>query len=422
MQLFGVENIQLEDYDLYETYKLENIEIESALESIDYINNQLGLEDFKDNIKKVKEFIIKLWNNFKNFISNIYNKIKGFFNKSEKANKSTEERVNKMKEDLNDKGSNEKKEDDIKNQKIKENEIFMEKIKENNVFKIKSYLENLIARSNGDKILCDEAIEYALKNSSFKWEIDDGKKLQTQFTTAREKYNYEKEKLVRNFTKERYENVLKLYKEYIIERDDKNVQITVVLYKDLDIILEKTLKEFTKLLQEDKMSLELKKLFDQLDFNSLSELKKLSTKLIQYNKDINNYLKYIEDSLNKVSKDRKVEVKVTDSKNNLNQKIKSDITIIEKSIVDYKNNFNNSRKKAKEILDFNIFKKGIEEKMLLLNNDTSNEIVLELQTLIKELRILTSQIAMYYVKKDKILINTLNEVISHYEKEIIKLK
>ena len=94
MQLFGLKsNIEIENYDLYSEYEFQDVEISSALESIDYINNQLGLEDFKDKVKKVKEFIIKIWNKIMDFIKGVYNKIKNFFKKGEEKNKSNEDKV-----------------------------------------------------------------------------------------------------------------------------------------------------------------------------------------------------------------------------------------------------------------------------------------------------------------------------------------
>lgn len=92
--------------------------------------------------------------------------------------------------------------------------IFMESVKNNEVFSIKSTLESLIVLFKGDKVKCDEAVEYAINNSSFNWEDDDGVFFGEGLNTAKEKYCYEKERLVQNFTKERYLNVLELYKQY----------------------------------------------------------------------------------------------------------------------------------------------------------------------------------------------------------------
>ncbi len=108
----------------------------------------------------------------------------------------------------------------------KDNAAFLTSVKENNIFKIKSNLEGLIPAFKGDRIKCDEAIEYARKNSSFDWEIDDGVNFGEDLTTIEDRYNYEKGRLVQNFTKERYEKVLKLYKEYIITLN-KNENIKV---------------------------------------------------------------------------------------------------------------------------------------------------------------------------------------------------
>ena len=75
MQLFGIELNSNTTTDLYMQYSFQDIEIETALESIDYINNQLGLEDFKENIKNtynnVLVFLKKIMEKIKKFIENI---------------------------------------------------------------------------------------------------------------------------------------------------------------------------------------------------------------------------------------------------------------------------------------------------------------------------------------------------------------
>ncbi len=75
MQLFGIELNSNTTTDLYMQYSFQDIEIETALESIDYINNQLGLEDFKEKIKNtynnVLVFLKKIMEKIKKFIENI---------------------------------------------------------------------------------------------------------------------------------------------------------------------------------------------------------------------------------------------------------------------------------------------------------------------------------------------------------------
>ncbi|MBM6876214.1 hypothetical protein [Fusobacterium mortiferum] len=104
----------------------------------------------------------------------------------------------------------------MKNKKLdfKENKFFMEMIRKNDVFGIKSTLESFIVYYKADRELCDGVIEYAIKNSSFKWEEDDGLHYNGSFINKEKEYYFEKERLVQNFTKERYEKVLELYKEY----------------------------------------------------------------------------------------------------------------------------------------------------------------------------------------------------------------
>lgn len=101
-----------------------------------------------------------------------------------------------------------------KNLNFKEDKFFIDTLKRNDVLEIKSLLEEFISYCKGDKKLCDEVIEYAIKNSSFDWEDDDGVEKSIKLKTKKEEYYFEKGRLVQNFTKERYEKVLELYKEY----------------------------------------------------------------------------------------------------------------------------------------------------------------------------------------------------------------
>ncbi|MGL5461019.1 MAG: hypothetical protein ACRDBY_15490 [Cetobacterium sp.] len=103
--------------------------------------------------------------------------------------------------------------------------VFMESIKNNDIFAIKSDLEGLIVLFKGDKVKCDEAVEYAINNSSFNWEEDDGIFFGEELNSVKDVYCYEKERLVQNFTKERYLNVLELYKQYDREETKKEQEI-----------------------------------------------------------------------------------------------------------------------------------------------------------------------------------------------------
>lgn len=104
----------------------------------------------------------------------------------------------------------------------KDDTKFLEVVKSNDVFAIKSDLEGMIATFKGNKVKIDEAIQYAIDNSDFDWEVDNGSKPPQKFNTTRELYNYEKGTLVQNFSKERYERVLKLYKEHRMDESNKN--------------------------------------------------------------------------------------------------------------------------------------------------------------------------------------------------------
>lgn len=101
---------------------------------------------------------------------------------------------------------------------FKNNKLFMDVIKEDNIFAIKSDLEGYIEEYKGDKVKCDEIVEFAINNSSFDWENDDGIFLGNKKATISEEYFYEKGRLVQNFTKERYLKVIDLYNKYIQEK------------------------------------------------------------------------------------------------------------------------------------------------------------------------------------------------------------
>lgn len=120
---------------------------------------------------------------------------------------------------------------------------FMNAVKENNIFAIKSELEGLIPLFKGEKEKCDQAVEYAIKNSSFNWETDDGVFSSRELKGARQNYIYEKGRLVQNFTKERYLKVLTLYIEYRREENQKKENINSGNIKEEKENTKKTIEE-----------------------------------------------------------------------------------------------------------------------------------------------------------------------------------
>lgn len=108
---------------------------------------------------------------------------------------------------------------------FKKNKLFMDAIKENDISSIKSDLEGYIVKYKGDKRKCDEVVEYAIKNSSFNWESDDGIFLGDKKTTISEEYFYEKGRLAQNFTKERYLRVINLYNKHTQGREDTKEEV-----------------------------------------------------------------------------------------------------------------------------------------------------------------------------------------------------
>ena len=100
MQIFGIQKNTIDKLDLYEEFSFKDIEIETALESIDYINNQLGLEaeetktENKENIfKRALNKIKELYNRFIEWIKRMWNKMFGKKEKVEAELKKAEEEV-----------------------------------------------------------------------------------------------------------------------------------------------------------------------------------------------------------------------------------------------------------------------------------------------------------------------------------------
>lgn len=96
------------------------------------------------------------------------------------------------------------------NDTFTDNTIFVNKVKAKDHFAVKSILVDMIQRSRGDLGLLNPAINYATAKGAFKWEVDDNDDLSMKFKDITEEYNYIKEKLVQNFSKERFDKVIKL--------------------------------------------------------------------------------------------------------------------------------------------------------------------------------------------------------------------
>ena len=103
--------------------------------------------------------------------------------------------------------------------KYKNDEYFLKLVKSGNENQVKGEISNLLLKYKGDRKESDAAIEYAASQSVFQWDIHDGKEVPSHINLLKDKFNYEKGALRRNFSKERYERVLKLLKEYLRERE-----------------------------------------------------------------------------------------------------------------------------------------------------------------------------------------------------------
>ncbi len=110
-------------------------------------------------------------------------------------------------------------------QRIVEIEYFRESVEKKDFLAVKSILASMIKMTKGNRYELDEAISYARLNEAFEWEENDDFIIESKWDNAIEKYNFEKERLVQNFSKVRYERVLKILEEILIEtkQDKKEV-------------------------------------------------------------------------------------------------------------------------------------------------------------------------------------------------------
>ena len=102
-----------------------------------------------------------------------------------------------------------------------QNNLFKDCVSKKDDFGVKSVLADMINRTKGDKGELDKAISYAESKGAFTWDKYDGKEATTKWENIQEEFNFEKERLVQNFSKERYGKVLKLYQQYASEKNSK---------------------------------------------------------------------------------------------------------------------------------------------------------------------------------------------------------
>ena len=109
--------------------------------------------------------------------------------------------------------------------KIIEIEYFKESVKKSNFFAIKSILADMIKRTKGNRADLEEAIRYAKDRGAFDWEAHDNHEATTNWNNINDKYNFEKERLVQNFSKVRYERVLKILEEILKETKQEKREV-----------------------------------------------------------------------------------------------------------------------------------------------------------------------------------------------------
>jgi len=136
----------------------------------------------------------------------------------------------------------------------KKNNFFLKKVEGKECFAVKSILVDMIQRTRGNEDELKNAIEYAIRNRAFQWEVDDNDDASMSFNDSLEKYNFFKEKLVQNFSKERYSKVIKLCKEVYPEQKKREVKIEETIKAQPKATYKKEFKEKSKIGNINKKS------------------------------------------------------------------------------------------------------------------------------------------------------------------------
>jgi len=88
---------------------------------------------------------------------------------------------------------------------------FLDYVKANKFYEAKLELTSMIVLLKGDYQKVNDAIEYAKANSNFDFEKHHPSQPNIPLDTDEDKFVYEKGKLLSNFSKERLDEVLRLY-------------------------------------------------------------------------------------------------------------------------------------------------------------------------------------------------------------------
>lgn len=97
-------------------------------------------------------------------------------------------------------------------------------VRDNLLFDIKLELTNMVILLKGNRQKIDDAIEYAKTNSDFDFEINQPSHPNIPLDTEEDKFVYEKGELLANFSKERLDEVFRLYPLMCKEKDIINSQ------------------------------------------------------------------------------------------------------------------------------------------------------------------------------------------------------
>ena len=88
---------------------------------------------------------------------------------------------------------------------------FRDSVAKKDAFAVRSIMADMVRRQKGNKGVLEEAIKYAEDHGVSVWEDHNGREATTKWNSLEEEYNFEKETMVGNFSKIRFDRVLKLY-------------------------------------------------------------------------------------------------------------------------------------------------------------------------------------------------------------------
>ena len=90
-------------------------------------------------------------------------------------------------------------------------QFFRDCVAKKDAFGVRSIMADMIGRLKGNRGVFEDAIKYAEAHGVNVWEDHNGRETTTKWDSLEEEYNFEKGSMVGNFSKIRFDRVLKLY-------------------------------------------------------------------------------------------------------------------------------------------------------------------------------------------------------------------